>query len=569
MATAKTEVYGRMSPGSSCILLTARWFAVVLLTLGWSGCGSNEPPPPEPATVTSSDGQATLNVPVGSLPEGVTPEDLQLVPLDVSQVVTVLDGGPAPMAAYELQPDGLQFNGPVTLTIRRPLTDFNRPMVVHHLSGANYDKVELISDLEIHAMDASTGEVAFEVTHFSTVVLDWALGLEYKSTPGRLDYKHFPVGPWDWTWTVTRTAGATRTIETHNVTIEITLTSLAWTVEGTAQGGGQVAPHTPFDAPEFWTVHTDVISQTLPVECEAPGPGHIFHDLNVEYPSHYKVTLPNGPVTEDTPTLRSRFAPNIFVNCDAEGISGCSEVEAKTDSAISVGQALGVPEEEFCGATAARLILELIHSSNEVEPKAVAHNHTTLKADAPIHIPYSTQDVDLKFNNTEFECGLGANGYTLCPDPAGVVPAGDFVILFALFEADIPLEDATNVYQYGFVFDSDGDAGNNYQASPAYPNDFFSGTDRWYEARYEPASGWSLAVTDASNGGFVSVVTTARIIIFENTMVLVVAASEFAVAKPDYRITAFRHTGDYGMSPPHDFDGSIWPSVADGLQSFP
>ncbi len=64
-------------------------------------------------------------------------------------------------------------------------------------------------------------------------------------------------------------------------------------------------------------------------------------------------------------------------------------------------------------------------------------------------------------------------------------------------------------------------------------------------------------------------VTTARIIIFENTMVLVVPASEFAVAKPDYRITAFRHTGDYGMSPPHDFDGSIWPSVADGLQSFP
>jgi hypothetical protein len=40
------------------------------------------------------------------------------------------------------------------------------------------------------------------------------------------------------------------------------------------------------------------------------------------------------------------------------------------------------------------------------------------------------------------------------------------------------------------------------------------------------------------------------------------------VPAPRYRVTAFRHTGDYGMNPPHDWNGDVEPMVDVGLSDF-
>ena len=92
-----------------------------------------------------------------------------------------------------------------------------------------------------------------------------------------------------------------------------------------------------------------------------------------------------------------------------------------------------------------------------------------------------------------------------------------------------------------------------------------------WSSRYTPSGGWELKVTDASNSTMTDVTASsnARIIIKDNTLLLIVPKSEFTAADPKFRLTAFRHTGDYGIPSPHDWDGSIWPAVADGLESSP
>src|SRR5690606_11829358 len=102
--------------------------------------------------------------------------------------------------------------------------------------------------------------------------------------------------------------------------------------------------------------------------------------------------------------------------------------------------------------------------------------------------------------------------------------------------------------------------------TPPYTNDFLGGTDLWFEANRSASGTWSLKATDASQSGFPAVTTQARIVIRGDAMAFVAPASEFAEMRPAFRLSAFRHTGDYGLNPPYDWDGSVFPSVANGLQ---
>jgi hypothetical protein len=153
------------------------------------------------------------------------------------------------------------------------------------------------------------------------------------------------------------------------------------------------------------------------------------------------------------------------------------------------------------------------------------------------------------FGNTDFPCGEGAYGLTLCPDDA-VEGAGDYYLLTAEFAGDVPHADAEYLYQIGFVFDSDGNVSNNYQPSSSWPADFFKGTDLWYVAQYAPGSGWTMSVSEA--GGSTLVASGARIIINGNAVVLALPASEISPSQASFRITAFRHDGSYGLS------GGFW-----------
>ena len=148
------------------------------------------------------------------------------------------------------------------------------------------------------------------------------------------------------------------------------------------------------------------------------------------------------------------------------------------------------------------------------------------------------------------------------------MPAGEYLLVFAAYGDDIELADTERLYQYAVVFDADGDATNNYVPDPAFENDFFRDSDRWYEATYSPSEGWKLTVTDARNNNFTEIASAARIIISENAFVLVVPASEFEVSEPSYRVTAFCHEGDFGLNPGSFWSGDLDPPVSDGLATF-
>ncbi|MEE9572750.1 MAG: hypothetical protein V3W20_06880, partial [Candidatus Neomarinimicrobiota bacterium] len=135
---------------------------------------------------------------------------------------------------------------------------------------------------------------------------------------------------------------------------------------------------------------------------------------------------------------------------------------------------------------------------------------------------------------------------------------------FNVLEQDIPPADPTNHYQYGFVFDRDGDPSNNYQPHPDYANDFFKDTDFWIVAYYHPDYGWGLEISDATNGVVTTASSAAKMLISGNTIIVFIPRSEFYAQYIGYRITAFRHDGSWADDVNAGADTQ--PSLVDGLK---
>jgi len=145
-----------------------------------------------------------------------------------------------------------------------------------------------------------------------------------------------------------------------------------------------------------------------------------------------------------------------------------------------------------------------------------------------------------------FPCGEGPVGLTLCAS-ANAFSEGDWVYVAAATLEDLILDDETGIYQLAFVFDADGDPDNNYVPSADYPGDFFSGTDKWYEATYTPGGGWHLRVRDVRQG-LADVASDARFVLVGRELGLFLPRAELDGDVPGFRVTAFRHEGDYGLS---------------------
>ncbi len=138
---------------------------------------------------------------------------------------------------------------------------------------------------------------------------------------------------------------------------------------------------------------------------------------------------------------------------------------------------------------------------------------------------------------------------------------GDYLVVAMSTQGLIPTDDPVNSYQYGFVFEDDGNDSNNYEPAPAFQGDYFQGTDKWYALEYSPAAGWDLKVTDASDNAFQQVASAAWAVIAQNCVMLVVPMSEFDGPTPQYRVTAFRHSGDFGQNPPFDYSADFHPEI--------
>ena len=134
-----------------------RWTWPFVVGLLISACGGDTPGPASVDIVASGDVSATLSLAPGSLPEGVTSDDVQVAVL----VDETAEPG-APMLAVQFLPDGLVLAEPATLTISLPEALQGGFMAIHR-SG---DSIEFL-DGDIIPQD--DGVISFEtsVQHFS------------------------------------------------------------------------------------------------------------------------------------------------------------------------------------------------------------------------------------------------------------------------------------------------------------------------------------------------------------------------------------------------------------------
>jgi Bacterial SH3 domain len=123
---------------------------------------------PEPSTATdivSEDGLATLRIPEGALPNGVSPDDIQVVALDPADFADDLGEDAEAVAVYELLPDGLVLDAPVTIEIAIGELEEDATYLVDHVSG---DDVEF-PPTELLFRDSGESVLAVEIAHFSRV----------------------------------------------------------------------------------------------------------------------------------------------------------------------------------------------------------------------------------------------------------------------------------------------------------------------------------------------------------------------------------------------------------------
>ena len=164
-------------------------------------------------------------------------------------------------------------------------------------------------------------------------------------------------------------------------------------------------------------------------------------------------------------------------------------------------------------------------------------------------------------------CETWGDGLSLClpsPEPW----ADDILVAAAVMDAAIPIDNGDRYFQYGFVFDSDDDPDNNYNASPQYPNDFFDSTDYWVVISREPGNGWRMQVTDAMGGVLVDAPSSAHVFALGRVLLLVMARQEILGQSARMRFTTFWHQGDWGTAG-GDWSGDLNPPIGHPLLPIP
>lgn len=157
-------------------------------------------------------------------------------------------------------------------------------------------------------------------------------------------------------------------------------------------------------------------------------------------------------------------------------------------------------------------------------------------------------------------CGDDGGSLTVC---GGRSYTGNYTV--AVAELGGPLDFASDkIYQYAFIFDRDGDPGDNYVAGGSYPYDTWDQSDIRYEF-WHNGNGSGLSVTEGPN--FSAVDTGARFHVEGNTVMAIIPDDEISGGPYDplvpMRATSFWHLGDYGEGPDQAFNIDLFPVVHD------
>ena len=178
-------------------------------------------------------------------------------------------------------------------------------------------------------------------------------------------------------------------------------------------------------------------------------------------------------------------------------------------------------------------------------------------------------EADVMFSN--LACGPRIFGEIHCP--SGTVASGpgdgDYLVLAVVLADAPPGADPTWLMQYGFVFETDNDPTNDWAPIPAFPLDFFGGADLWIELLYDPATGWSVNISDIGPGNTVTprASSAAKVAVVGNILMAAIPVAEAGLpADLDFRGSAFKHQGSFLMGP---WNGDAWPPPPMPLEPVP
>jgi hypothetical protein len=143
----------------------------IVLVVAACGGDSEENEASDAATVSSSDGKAELTLAAGSLPEGISAEDLQ-----IEWAVGSSTEPGAPAVGVRLEPDGLILNEPASLRLELPDTVGDQFAVVH-VSGDGFE----FTDGEVEVAESRSFLVT-SINHFSKIAVYNVEGLTTTNT---------------------------------------------------------------------------------------------------------------------------------------------------------------------------------------------------------------------------------------------------------------------------------------------------------------------------------------------------------------------------------------------------
>ena len=152
-----------------------------------------------------------------------------------------------------------------------------------------------------------------------------------------------------------------------------------------------------------------------------------------------------------------------------------------------------------------------------------------------------------------YPCGTtNARGaFTLCA-PRASAAKGPYALVQGGLDAAIP-RDGDRMLVYGAAFDGDGRSVTGLKPGADFPNDTYQGTDRWYEATYEPDKmAWTMGVTDQTlkhtSRGNATARSGARAIIDGPSISWLIPLSEFQAQLPSWRLTSAITDGTFAQA---------------------
>ena len=238
----------------------------------------------------------------------------------------------------------------------------------------------------------------------------------------------------------------------------------------------------------------------------------------------------------------------------AEGIIGLLEGKSPASIVNPFGTAIA---EWYMKVDATRLT---VHSSNLVAPQAPNTPETQLVGRASFVIDARKAK--------KVKCGANGDVEVLCANGmTETLGAGKYLYVTKHFAGDFPSSDTTHTFQYSVGFDQDGVSANNWTGSASFPNDFYLGEDRVYELDKSPVTQWTLNVVDLTNNQRSTPPSQAVAVVYKTIAGVLIPMSKITSAHPSYRVTAFEHTGDFGLKG-GPWSGALDPTAHEPLAPF-